>query len=102
MVPLIDQHRPQIEALCRKHHVVRLDVFGSAASGAFDHDRSDVDLLVEFADPMPGHRFRAYFMFKAELEALFGRAVDLIEPGGIRNEYYRRGIEQTRERLYAA
>ncbi len=102
MVSLLEQHRSQIEALCREHHVVRLDVFGSAATGAFDAERSDVDLLVEFADPMPTRRFRAYFALKGALEDLFGRPVDLIEPGGIRNKYYRRGIEETRERLYAA
>jgi len=99
---LLDQNRDAIAALCRRFHVVRLDVFGSAASGGFDEDRSDIDLLVEFEDPMPIRRFHAYFDLKQELEALFGRDVDLVEPGGIRNDFYRRGIEASRERLYAA
>lgn len=99
---LILQHRDAIAALCERFHVRQLDLFGSATSDAFDPDRSDVDFLVQFADSMPIRRFHAYFQLKAELEALLGRQVDLVEPGGIRNDYYRRGIEATRERLYAA
>lgn len=102
MHPLITDNREAIAALCKRFHVLRLDVFGSAATGGFDPARSDVDLLVEFDDAMPIRRFKAYFELKAELESLFGREVDLVEPAGIRNVYYRRGIEATRERLYAA
>lgn len=99
---LITDNLDAIAGLCRRYHVVSLDVFGSAAAGGFDPQRSDVDLLVVFDDAMPIRRFPAYFGLKADLEALFGRKVDLVEPGGIRNAYYRRGIEATRERLYAA
>lgn len=99
---LITDNREAIGELCKRFHVLRLDVFGSAAAGGFDPARSDVDLLVEFDDAMPIRRFRAYFELKAELERLLGREVDLVEPGGIRNEYYRKGIEATREGLYAA
>ncbi|MFN3166792.1 MAG: nucleotidyltransferase family protein [Phycisphaeraceae bacterium] len=99
---LLSDNRETIVELCKRFHVSRLDVFGSAAAGGFDPARSDVDLLVEFDDAMPIRRFRAYFGLKAELEALLGRKVDLVEPGGIRNAYYKRGIEATREQLYAA
>jgi predicted nucleotidyltransferase len=48
------RHRDMLAALCRRHGVARLDVFGSAARGAdFDPERSDVDLLVEFAPTTP-------------------------------------------------
>lgn len=102
MQQLILQHRDQIAVICQRFYVQQLDVFGSATTDAFDPDRSDIDFLVEFTDDMPIRRFHAYFKLKNELEALLGRKVDLIEPGGIRNDYYRRGIEATREQLYAA
>ena len=48
------RHRETLAALCRRHGVARLDVFGSAARGVdFDPARSDVDLLVEFAPSIP-------------------------------------------------
>jgi hypothetical protein len=34
MLPLIEAKKAELAALCRKHHVRRLDVFGSAARGA--------------------------------------------------------------------
>ena len=46
MVSLIDKNREALILLCRAHHVTRLDVFGSAATGDFDSS-SDIDFLVE-------------------------------------------------------
>ncbi len=102
MVDLIENNRDALIALCKRHHVKRLDVFGSAATGeGFDPQRSDVDLLVEFEaagidDPW------TYFRLREALVQLLGREVDLIEPGGIRNRYYRQGIDATRRSLHAA
>ena len=50
MLPLIHARREEVAELCRRFHVRRLEVFGSAARGDFDPERSDVDFLVEF-DP---------------------------------------------------
>ena len=36
MIDLIENHRSELTALCRKHRVKTLEVFGSAANGAFD------------------------------------------------------------------
>jgi uncharacterized protein len=49
MISLIEDHLEEIVALCREYGVARLEVFGSAATGAFDPGRSDVDFLVEYA-----------------------------------------------------
>ena len=48
MIKLIEQHRPQLLALCRKYDVRRLDLIGSAARDDFDFSRSDLDFVVEF------------------------------------------------------
>ncbi len=49
MQPIITENREKIAELCQTHHVRRLSVFGSAVRDDFDPERSDVDLLVEFA-----------------------------------------------------
>ncbi|WP_157489014.1 hypothetical protein [Pseudofrankia sp. DC12] len=41
MHPLIEARRAEIERLCRRLDVRRLDVFGSVVSNAFDLDTSD-------------------------------------------------------------
>jgi predicted nucleotidyltransferase len=47
-------------------------------------------------------RADAYLGFLAAAEALLQRQVDLVEVGAVRNPYLRRGIEESRELVYAA
>jgi len=46
--PLVEQQRA-IAEVCRRFGVERLDVFGSAAQGRFDPQRSDFDFIVRFS-----------------------------------------------------
>ncbi|HMO83829.1 MAG TPA: nucleotidyltransferase domain-containing protein [Lacipirellulaceae bacterium] len=99
---LITEQVDALGALCRDHHVVRLELFGSAAEGRFDADSSDLDFLVEFM-PLAAHdRADAYFGLLDALNQLFGRRVDLIELGAVDNPFFRQAIDQSRTLLYAA
>ncbi len=100
MIDLIEAHRDAIIALCRQYGVRRLDLFGSAATGAFDAATSDLDFIATFADTeKPGYAHR-YLGFAEALEALFGRPVDLLTEGSIRNPYFRQDVEATRQRVF--
>jgi len=88
--------------LCRKHHVKTLEVFGSAVDGTFDLAKSDLDFLLEFLPAAGGRPFYGYFDLKQELEKLFGRKVDLVMPGAIRNPYLLKAVNRQRTVLYAA
>lgn len=101
MLSLIDAYREQIEQLCRRHHVSRLDVFGSVVRDDFDPDRSDVDFLVEF-EPGQSITLRSYFDLRDELADLVGRPVDMVMASAVRNRYIKADIEATRELVYAA
>jgi uncharacterized protein len=94
--------REQLVALCRKHRVRRLDVFGSAAGDEFDEQSSDIDLLVDFEEMSCPDRGDAYLGLLTGAQALLGRRVDLVEVGAVRNPYLRQGIEASRQLLYAA
>jgi predicted nucleotidyltransferase len=102
MHPAISQHRTGISAICQRYRIQRLEVFGSAArADDFDPFVSDADFLVEFApDVQPG--LNTLYGAKADLEALLGRGVDLIEPGAVRNPYVLASINSSREAIYAA
>jgi hypothetical protein len=103
MLPLIEMRRNDIADICRRFHVSRLDVFGSAARGSdFDPARSDVDLLVTYDSSTARPRLDEYFEFREQLEALFGRSVDLVMAGAVRNPYVRADIERSRELVYEA
>ena len=100
IIPLVANRTPQIRNLCRRHHVKRLDVFGSAVNGDFRPDESDIDFLVEFDDSAEGQRFETRLQLTEELEALFGRSVDLVHDSAIQNPYFRDEVDQTREPIY--
>ena len=100
MLPSLDAKRGEIAALCRRFHVRRLEVFGSAASGGFDPQRSDIDFLVEFDAHPRALSLATYFGLKEALEALLGRPVDLVEAGAVDNPYLLASIERSREPLF--
>lgn len=99
----ITSKRDALIALCKKYHVEKLEVFGSAASGRFQPSRSDYDFLVSFK-PIPQARtFNCFFDFKDEVQRLFGARIDLLEEDAIRNPLLLQSIQQNpRELIYAA
>jgi uncharacterized protein len=103
MIAEIASHREEVVDLCRRFHVRRLDLFGSAAGDGFDPARSDLDFLVEFDPTVPeALSLRTFFGLKEALEALFGRSVDLVEANAIRNPYFRESIQCARESVFEA
>ena len=102
MIRLIEQNREASEHLCARHRVARLELFGSAAEGDFDPQASDLDFLVEFLPLESGEHADAYFALLESLGALFGRPVDLLMVGAIKNPYFIQSVNQTRTVVYAA
>ena len=102
MQPLVRKRIVELKQVCRRFHVRRLDLFGSAARGDFNPATSDVDFVVEFDKDAPAKVLDSYFGLKEALEALLGRRVDLVMSGAIENPYLRQSIDQSRETVYAA
>lgn len=102
MNELIERRRGELEELCRRFRVKTLEVFGSAADGAWDPVHSDLDFLVEFLPLDDGRTAPDYFGLLHALEDLFRRKIDLVMDRAVRNPYFRRGVDQTRRMIYAA
>lgn len=101
MNALIEQNSTELAELCRRYRVERLYLFGSAAAERFQPLSSDLDFIVEMADRQPTAAYAdRYLAFAEELERLFGRPVDLITEQSIRNPYFRREVEATRQLVY--
>lgn len=90
----------KLAALCRKYHVRRLGLFGSAARGELTPD-SDVDLLIEF-EPGNAPSLWAEPEMREAFGALFGRRVDLVPPQVMENPYRRKSILRDLRVLYEA
>jgi predicted nucleotidyltransferase len=101
MHELVEARRADIEALCRRLGVRRLDVFGSALGNSFT-ESSDVDVLVEFDTSSHASRFDTYFALKEGLEQILEREVDIVTVTAIRNPYFLDEVLRNRENLYAA
>ncbi|HEX9772541.1 MAG TPA: nucleotidyltransferase domain-containing protein [Steroidobacteraceae bacterium] len=102
MNAIVQEKAGELGAICERRNVRRLALFGSAASGAFDPASSDLDFLVEFQSVSPAQHADNYFGLQEDLQRLFGVPVELVEPGPIRNPYFRKALEQTQVLLYAA
>ena len=89
----------QIADFCRRHHIIRLAIFGSALRDDFGPE-SDIDVLVDFE---PGHvpGFFRLFDLEEELSTLFaGRKVDLRTPEDF-SRYFREKVVAQAEVQYA-
>jgi len=86
-IPKIDLEpsREILAGFCRRHHIRRLALFGSALRDDFGPE-SDLDILVEFE---PGHvPGWDFFEMQDELSQALGRRVDLNTPGFL-SHYFR-------------
>lgn len=91
----------RIADFCRKWQVRELALFGSVLRDDFRPDASDVDVLFRF---LPGAAAGAWagFEMRDEIQALFGRKVDLVEARLVRNPFRRRAIFEAARTIYAA
>lgn len=96
---MIDKNIDKVRALCLKHKVTKLFVFGSIITDSFKKD-SDIDFIVDFAGIDLYDYADNYFDFKFSLEDLFKREVDLLEEKAIRNPYLRKSIDSTKQLIY--
>jgi predicted nucleotidyltransferase len=90
--------REPLAEFCRRHHIRRLAVFGSALREEFGPD-SDIDVLVEF---VPEHIPGLFGMarLQRELSLLLGRKVDLRTPEDL-SRYFREEVLKEAEVQYA-
>lgn len=98
MNPTVDLPNKQIASFCRRHHIQRLAVFGSALRPDFDQE-SDIDFLVKF-DPnhIPG--LFGVARMERELSGLLdGRKVDLRTQEDL-SRYFRQQVVQEAEVQY--
>ncbi len=96
---LIEMNIDKIIALCRKFKVAKLWVFGSILTPRFNDD-SDVDFSVVFHYDQISYLFVTFFDFIDELQTLLGRKVDLVDETAVKNPYFRKQLDITKQLIY--
>ncbi|TVR99752.1 MAG: DNA polymerase subunit beta [Phycisphaerales bacterium] len=95
-----DFNLPAIPEICRRWKIAKLWLYGSAARGELKPD-SDINLLVAF-EPGIVPDLDELDKLEEELFPVFGRPIDLLTKGSIRNPFLRASIEKDLKVLYAA
>lgn len=94
----LDIPKEKIAEFCKRNHIRRLALFGSALRDDFGPD-SDVDVLVEFE---PGTRVGLkFFELERQLSGIIGRKVDLNTPGFL-SRYFRDEVLEEADDQYVA
>nr|WP_088892883.1 nucleotidyltransferase domain-containing protein [Leptolyngbya ohadii] len=89
----------EIAEFCQRWKIVEFALFGSVLRDDFRPD-SDIDVLVTFAaeDTLT---WDDLMKMQEEIEALFGRKVDLVRKKYLKNPYRRHEILKTQKVIYA-
>lgn len=91
----------ELKKLCNAYNVKSMHVFGSVCTDKFN-DNSDIDILISF-DNLPIDKYTDnYFDLHYKLQDLFGRKIDLLTDKSLSNPYFIKGLEQTKQLIYAA
>lgn len=97
----LEQKMPKKKLIefCKRNHIRKLSVFGSALSGQLGPE-SDIDLLVEFEE---GHTPGLFSIVRMEMELteVLGRKVDLRTPEDL-SQYFRDEVVQNAKLQYQA
>jgi len=91
--------KDKLAGFCKKSHIRKLSIFGSAIHGQLGPD-SDIDLLVEFEQ---GHTPGLFSIVKMEMELteMLGRKADLRTPEDL-SRYFRDEVLQNAKLQYQA
>jgi len=90
--------RADLETFCRRNHITKMSLFGSALRDGLKPD-NDIDILVEFdKNHIPGLMDLAGM--EIELTEMFGRKVDLCTPAEL-SRYFRDDVLEKARVEYA-
>ena len=96
----IDIPKEKIKEFCRRHHIQRLALFGSALRDDFTPD-SDIDVLVEFKSGTRVGMIRLAGI-ELELSEILGRKVDMHTPGFISKYFWDEVLAEAEDYYVAA
>lgn len=106
MVTIVKENLNKINDACKRHHVKKLYLFGSAARSIDFDNKSDIDLLVEFNysdetnDENVFERVKNMDLLKSTLMQIMNRELDLIQEKNINNRFLKYFINKDKKLIY--
>lgn len=96
---ITENNLKRIKSLCEKYKVKSFSAFGSVTREDFQDD-SDIDFVVDFDEKDPLKYTDLYFQLKENLENLLKRQIDLVEERGIKNQFFKKELAETKILIY--
>jgi predicted nucleotidyltransferase len=97
--PIFQQKLPLVIEQLKKHKVKQAYVFGSVCTERFN-ENSDLDFLVYFNEIPLLEYADNYFELKEKLENLLDRKVDLVEGEILKNPYFIKSVNNSKQLIY--
>ncbi|MCO5226632.1 MAG: nucleotidyltransferase domain-containing protein [Thermomicrobiales bacterium] len=99
MIPLVEEHLDEIIALCEENEIKGLWLFGSAATGNWDPERSDLDFLFDIGEYNDSAGMR-WMRLNSGLIRIFGENFDLVSRPAIKRPKFRASVDKTAIPIY--
>ena len=99
MIDVIENNREQLIALCEENEIKGLWLFGSAATGNWDPERSDLDFLFDIGEYNKTAGRRS-MRLAVGLERIVGENFDLVSRPAIRRAEFKQSVDQTAIPIY--
>lgn len=100
MIPLISSKINEIRQLFKSHKIEKAYVFGSAVTGGFN-ENSDLDFLIKFSSGLnPLEKGELWWNLHDTLRILFNREIDIITENSLKNPYFIKELNETKELIY--
>jgi len=100
MIEITAEQMARVVELCDEYGVVKLELFGSAATDDFDPAKSDLDVVATFGDRGKGDLGDRFFAFCDAMEAVFSRKVDVLTSATFDNPFMQRSVDRTIRTIY--
>jgi len=100
MNTIIASHIEEVRKLFKMHKIEKAYIFGSALTEDFYED-SDLDFLVKFEGNIePLEKGELWWNLHDMLRKLFNREIDIVTENSLKNPYFIKEINSTKELIY--
>ncbi len=96
----IESNLELIQPLFKQHKVEKAYLFGSAISGNFSN-KSDLDFIIKFQPNIPPlKRGELWWGLHDQLREFFKREIDLVTEDSLKNPYFIKELNKTKQLIY--
>ncbi len=100
MNKIITEHKKEVTKIFKAHKIEKAFLFGSINTKEF-HAKSDIDFLILFKKNIPPlEKGELWWNLHDKLRNLFNREIDLVTESSLKNPYFIKEINNTKELIY--